>query len=143
MAAEQGALILDERHGDILARLTELTGGRGPDAVIDAVGGTDRPIALRMAIMACRKGGTVSVPGAYGGVVDKFPIGAAFGKGLHLTLGQTHFHRYARPLLERVAARQIDPSFVITHRVTLDDLPDAYQMFAARRDGCVKVIARP
>ena len=159
MAAEQGAIVVDETHGDVLARLAELTGGRGPDACIDAVGReahgsgydtvkqtlrmeTDRPAALRKAIFACRKGGTVAIAGAYAGVVDKFPIGAAFVKGLKLTFGQTHFHRYARPLLERVLARDIDPSFVITHRVTLDDIPAAYAMFDARSDGCVKVVAR-
>ncbi len=160
MAAQQGAVVVDENHGAVLERLAEMTGGRGPDAVIDAVGfeahgsaydrvkqamgrQTDRGTALRMAIMACRKGGTVSVPGVYGGVLDKFPIGAAFGKGLHFEMGQTHFHRYGKPLLERVRAREIDPSFVITHRVRLDELPSAYAMFAAKRDGCVKVIATP
>jgi threonine dehydrogenase-like Zn-dependent dehydrogenase len=159
MAAQQGAVIIDEAHGDVLARLSELTGGRGPDAVIDAVGmeahgsgydrvkqavglETDRPTALRKAILACRKGGIVSVPGAYGGVIDKFPIGAAFAKGLQLTMGQTHFHRYGRPLLDRVRAREVDPSFVITHRVALDDIPAAYRMFSDKRDGCVKVIAK-
>ena len=159
MAAEQGAIVVDETHGDVLARLAELTGGRGPDACIDAVGReahgsgydtmkqtlrmeTDRPSALRKAIFACRKGGTVAVAGAYFGFIDKFPIGAAFMKGLRLCVGQTHFHRYARPLLQRVHARELDPSFVITHRVTLDDLPAAYAMFDARRDGCVKVVAK-
>jgi threonine dehydrogenase-like Zn-dependent dehydrogenase len=163
MAAQQGAIIVDETHGDVLARLTELTGGRGPDSVIDAVGleahgsgalaaydrakqairlETDRPTALRMAVMACRKGGTVSIPGVYGGTIDKFPIGAAFAKGLHFAMGQTHFHRYGKPLLERVRAREVDPSFVITHRVKLDDIPMAYKMFAEKRDGCVKVVAR-
>jgi threonine dehydrogenase-like Zn-dependent dehydrogenase len=163
MAAQQGAIIIDENHGDVLARLADLTGGRGPDAVIDAVGleahgsgvmagydrakhavrlASDRPTALRMAILACRKGGIVSVPGVYGGLVDKFPIGAAFGKGLHLEMGQTHFHRYGKPLLDRVRAREVDPSFIITHRVKLDDIPAAYQMFSDKRDGCVKVIAK-
>jgi threonine dehydrogenase-like Zn-dependent dehydrogenase len=163
MAAQQGAVIIDETHGDVLARLAELTGGRGPDAVIDAVGmeahgtgalasydrakqavrlETDRPTALRLAILACRKGGIVSVPGAYGGLIDKFPIGAAFAKGLHLVMGQTHFHRYGKPLLDLIRARQVDPSFIITHRVSLDDIPAAYKMFSEKRDGCVKVIAR-
>lgn len=164
LAAQQGAIVIDERHGDVLARIEELTGGRGPDAVIDAVGmeahgtgiagvydrikqavraETDRPTALRMAIIACRKGGVVSIPGVYGGFVDKFPIGAAWGKGLELRMGQTHFHRYARPLLARIQAGEVDPSFVITHRVTLDDIPSAYAMFDAKADGCIKVVARP
>ena len=165
MAAEQGAVIIDDRRGDVLARLAELTGGRGPDACIDAVGmeahgtngtgliaaidkakqltrlGADRPIALRLAIQACRKGGTVSVPGVYGGWIDKFPIGAAFAKGLRFTMGQTHFHRYGRPLLERVLAGDVDPSFIVTHRVTLDELPAAYRMFNDKVDGCIKVVA--
>jgi threonine dehydrogenase-like Zn-dependent dehydrogenase len=165
MAADQGAIVIDDRPGDVLARLDELTGGRGPDACIDAVGmeahatgngvvgvvdrakqalklQLDRPAALRLAIQACRKGGTVSVPGVYGGFIDKFPMGAVFAKGLRIATGQTHFHRYARPLLERVLAGDVDPSFVITHRVALDDLPAAYAMFDEKRDGCIKVIAR-
>ncbi len=167
MAANQGALILDTTHGDVLARLEELTGGRGPDACIDAVGleahgtnGTgvlaavdkvkqaarlsqDRPMALRLAIQACRKGGTVSIPGVYGGFLDKFPMGAAFAKGLRFEMGQTHFHRYGRPLLERVLAGEVDPSFVITHRVTLDQVPAAYRMFNDKVDDCIKVVATP
>ncbi len=164
MAAEQGAIVVDEQRGDVLARIDELTGGRGPDACIDAVGleahGTgalatmdkvkqtvrtqsDRPTALRMAIQACRKGGTVSVPGVYGGLIDKFPIGAAFAKGLRLTMGQTHFHRYGKSLLARVIAGDVDPSFVITHRVALADVPAAYKMFADKTDGCIKVVATP
>ena len=95
-----------------------------------------------MAIMVCRKGGTVSIPGVYGGFIDKFPMGAAFSKGLRLMMGQTHFHRYARPLLARVQAGEVDPSFIITHRVTLDDVPKAYGMFNDKADGCIKVVAR-
>jgi len=164
MAEVGGAQIIDDRNGNVVSQLSELTGGRGPDACIDAVGleahghsiggpydrmkqalhlATDRASALRTAIMACRKGGVVSIPGVYAGFVDKFPIGAAFGKGLTLRLGQTHFHRYMRPLLEMVEGNEWDPSFVITHRVTLDDLPDAYKMFDEKRDGCIKVVARP
>jgi threonine dehydrogenase-like Zn-dependent dehydrogenase len=144
MAAQQGAILVDERHGDILGRLHDLTGGRGPDACIDAVGmETHRPPVLHTAITACRKGGTVSIAGAYGGTVDKFPLGAAFAKGLRFATGQTHFHRYGRALLDRVRAGEIDPSFVITHRVKLDELPKAYAMFDAKRDGCIKVVARP
>jgi threonine dehydrogenase-like Zn-dependent dehydrogenase len=160
MAAQQGAIVIDETHGDVTGRIEQLTGGRGPDAVIDAVGleahgsaydrikqtarlETDRISALRTAIRVCRKGGIVSIAGTYGGLVDKFPLGAAFGKGLTLTTGQTHFHRYARPLLERVRGGVIDPAFVITHRVRLDELPAMYETFNAKRDGCVKVVARP
>jgi threonine dehydrogenase-like Zn-dependent dehydrogenase len=141
-----------------------MTGGRGPDSVIDAVGleahgggiagvydrtktslklQTDRPTALRMAIMACRKGGTVSIPGVYGGMLDKFPLGAAFGKGLTLKMGQTHTHRYMRPLLGRIEAGEVDPSYVITHRVSLDDVPAMYETFRAKEDGCIKVVLRP
>jgi threonine dehydrogenase-like Zn-dependent dehydrogenase len=159
LAAQQGAIVVDETHGDLIARIEELTGGRGPDSVIDAVGleahgnaydrvkqatrmETDRPTALRRAIMVCRKGGTVSIPGVYGGFIDKFPMGAAFAKGLRFAMGQTHFHRYARPLLARVQAKEVDPSFVITHRVSLEELPDAYKMFNAKSDGCIKVVAK-
>ena len=159
MAAEAGAIEIDETHGRVMRRLDDLTGGRGPDACIDAVGleahgsgydrvkqtlrlESDRPVALRHAIYACRKGGTVSIPGVYGGFVDKFPIGAAFGKGLTLKMGQTQFHKYAPDLLARVQSRQIDPSFVITHRVELEDLPRAYRMFNDKTDGCIKVVAR-
>jgi threonine dehydrogenase-like Zn-dependent dehydrogenase len=163
MAAEAGAIVLDETHGGPMRRLDDLTGGRGPDACIDAVGmeahgqgvqnaydrvkqalrlETDRPIALRNAIMACRKGGTVSIPGVYGGFVDKFPIGAAFAKGLTFKMGQTHFHKYAPQLLDRISRREIDPSFVITHRVGLADLPRAYQLFNDKQDGCIKVVAQ-
>ncbi len=162
LAADSGAVVLDEAHGDVMRRLEDLTGGRGPDACIDAVGmeahgrgvqnaydrvkhalrlETDRPMALRSAILACRKGGTVSIPGVYGGFVDKFPIGAAFGKGLTFRMGQTQFHRYAPLLLGRVLAGDIDPSFVITHRLGLDELPQGYEMFNAKSDGCIKVIA--
>jgi len=139
MAGDSGAIELDDR-GDVVRRLDELTGGRGPDACIDAVG---RASALRTAIYVVRKGGRVSIAGVYAGVVDKFPLGVAFAKGLTLRMGQTQFHAYAPSLLRRVQAREIDPAFVITHRVQLDELPDAYRMFDARRDGCIKVVARP
>ncbi len=164
MAAQQGAIVVDETHGDVPARIEELTGGRGPDSCIDAVGleahgsgvmavydkvkqamriEADRPIALRTAIMVCRKGGTVSIPGVYGGLIDKFPMGAAFAKGLTLTMGQTHFHRYAKPLLERVRLGDVDPSFVITDRVRLAEIPAAYARFNAKQAGCIKVVATP
>jgi threonine dehydrogenase-like Zn-dependent dehydrogenase len=160
MAGEGGAIEVDETHGDLLARLVDLTGGRGPDACIDAVGmeahgstydrvkqalriTTDRTTALRTTIRACRKAGRVSIAGVYGGVVDRFPIGEAFSKGLQIRLGQTHYHRYTRRLLDRIVTREIDPTFVVTHRIRFDELPVAYKLFDAKADGCVKVVARP
>lgn len=105
--------------------------------------GTDRPHALRQVIQACRKGGTVSVPGVYGGFLDKFPFGAAFAKGLSFRMGQTHVHRYLRPLLERIQRGDIDPSFVITHRLTLDEGPEGYDIFKHKEDNCIKVVLKP
>lgn len=146
---------------DVLETLRELTGGRGPDACIDAVGmeahsprmdyaydrvkqavrlETDRPLALREAIMACRNGGVVSVIGVYGGVVDTFPIGSVVNRGLTIRAGQCHVHRYMQPLLERIQAGDIDPTFVITHRLPLSDAPRGYELFKEKRDGCVKVV---
>jgi threonine dehydrogenase-like Zn-dependent dehydrogenase len=104
---------------------------------------TDRPTALRLAIMACRKGGTVSVPGVYGGLLDKLPFGSAFAKGLTFKMGQTHVHRYMKPLLERVRNGDIDPSFVVTHRYPLEEAPQAYSTFLNQRDDCVKVVLKP
>lgn len=164
MARAGGAETIDYAEGHLLERLKEMTGGRGPDACIDAVGmeshgmgafgaydkakqavrlETDRPIALREAIMACRKGGVVSIPGVYGGIIDKMPMGAAFGKGLTFRMGQTNMMRYLRPLHRRIADGEIDPSFVITHRLSLDDAPGAYRTFRDKRDGCVKVVLKP
>ena len=149
---------------DVLDTLRELTGGLGPDACIDAVGmeahgttmgalydrakhammlATDRPHVLREALLACRKGGTVSIPGVYGGLVDKLPLGAAFQKGLTLRMGQTHVPRYFEPLLEYVERGTIDPSRVITHRLRLEDAPAAYAMFRDKQEGCVKVVMSP
>lgn len=157
--------MLDFTHeSSLVEALREMTSGRGPDACIDAVGmeahglglmgfydkmkqsvmlETDRPVALRQAIQACAKGGTVSIPGVYGGIVDKFPLGAAFGKGLTFRMGQTHMHRYMPMLLERIQNGDIDPSFVITHRMSLDDAPRGYDMFRAKQDGCIKVVLEP
>ena len=98
---------------------------------------------LRQAIQACRKGGTVSVPGVYGGFLDKIPFGAAFSKGLTFKMGQTHVHRYMRPLLERVQRGEIDPSFVITHRLPLTEAARAYRIFKEKRDHCIKVVLKP
>ena len=94
-------------------------------------------------MQACRKGGTVSIPGVYGGLLDKLPFGAAFAKGLTFKMGQTHVHRYLRPLLERIENGEIDPSFVITHRLTLDDAPQAYKTFRDKQDHCIKVVMDP
>ncbi len=104
---------------------------------------TDRPHALRQAIQACGKGGTVSIPGVYGGLIDKFNIGAAFGKGLTFKMGQTHVHNYTNPLLGRIQAGEIDPSFVITHRFRLEDAPAAYKLFSDKKDECIKVVMKP
>ncbi len=164
MAAAAKAEIINYEEMDAGEAVTEMTGGRGPDACIDAVGmeahGTgldalydkakqavrlesDRPTALRQVILACRKGGTVSIPGVYGGFVDKVPLGAAFNKGLTMKMGQTHVHRYLRPLLDRVQKGEIDPSFVITHRMKLDEAPHAYEIFKQKKDNCIKVVLKP
>jgi threonine dehydrogenase-like Zn-dependent dehydrogenase len=148
----------------VVEALKEMTGGRGPDACIDAVGmeahgtgldgwydwtkqqvrlQTDRPTALRSVLQACRKGGVVSIPGVYGGVIDKVPFGAAFAKGLTLRMGQTHVQRYMGPLLERIEQGEIDPRYIITHRMRLDDAPHGYQIFRDKEDACVKVVLRP
>lgn len=144
--------------------LRDMTQGRGPDACIDAVGmeahgmglegwydtvkqsirmETERPIALRQAIIACRKGGTVSIPGVYGGFGDKIPLGSMMNKALTLKTGQTHIHHYLKPLLERIENGDLDPRFVITHRMHLDEAPDAYRLFCDKREGCIKVVLRP
>ena len=164
MAASGGAETLNYEQEDVMIGLAERTGGRGPDHVIDAVGleahghgpgaladtvkqrarlSFDRITALRWAIMSCAKGGTVSLPGVYGGLVDKMPMGAAFAKGLNFRMGQTHTHRYLEPLMKHIEAGDIDPSFVITHRAGLDDAPRLYQMFRDKQDHCIKVVLDP
>ncbi|HVF57212.1 MAG TPA: zinc-dependent alcohol dehydrogenase [Pyrinomonadaceae bacterium] len=165
MAQEEcGAEVLNFYDEDIFDKIKEMTGGRGPDACIEAVGmeahggtfdayldkakaalmlATDRPHALRQAIHTCRKGGTVSVAGVFGGFLDKVPFGSAFNKGLTFKMGQTHVHRYLRPLLERVRNGEIDPAFVITHRLRLDEAPEAYKTFKHKQDNCVKVVLKP
>ena len=105
--------------------------------------GTDRPHVLREAIICCRKGGTISVPGVYLGYLDKIPFGAAMNKGLTFRMGQTHVHRYLQPLLKRIEQGEIDPSFVITHRLKLSDAPKAYETFRSKKDGCIKVMLTP
>ena len=149
---------------DVYDQLKDITGGRGPDRCIDAVGmeahGTfadalldkvkqtlrlqfDRAHALRQALHCCRKGGTVSIPGVYAGFIDKVPFGTAFGKGLTLKMGQTHVHRYTQLLLDKIERDEIDPSFIITHQVTLDDAPEMYRTFRDKQDECIKVVMRP
>jgi len=150
---------------DIVEQLKALTGGRGPDAVIDAVGmesvhghgvvhavdrvkqatrmESDRGHALRDAIMACMPGGIVSVIGVYGGLVDKFPAGAMMNKGLTVRSGQCHVQRYMQPLYERIRNGDIDPSFIVTHRLGLDDAPTGFETFKHKEDECVKVVLKP
>ena len=152
-------------RSSVLMALKEMTGGRGPDSCIDAVGmeahghglvgmlrqGRSRRCCLEtdgrsrcaQAIIACRNGGTVSVPGVYGGFVDKFPFGAFMNKGLTFKTGQTHVQRYLRPLLERMQKGEIDPSFVITHHLPLDEAPRGYKMFRDKQDECIKVVLKP
>ena len=165
MAREKaGAETINYERVSVHEALRELTGGRGPDSCIDAVGleghapglkgaydkvktnllmETDRPIALREAIMACRSGGTISVAGVYGGFIDKFPMGAIVNRSLTIRSGQTHVHRYMRPLLERIQNGEIDPTFVITHRMRLEDAPEGFETFAKKQDECMKVVLRP
>ena len=166
MAQEQGrAETINFKEQDVYDRLMEMTKGRGPDRCIDAVGceahatgaidavydkvktavmlGTDRAHVLREAIMCCRKGGTLSVPGVYIGFPDKLPFGALMNKGLTVKTGQTHVQRYMRPLLDRIQKGEIDPSFVITHRLSLDEAPAAYKTFRDKKDGCIKVVLKP
>jgi threonine dehydrogenase-like Zn-dependent dehydrogenase len=153
-----------EAVDSVLDTLNDMTGGQGPDCCIDAVGmeahGTtldarydklkqtakltfDRVHVLREAIMACRKGGTLSIAGVYGGFVDKIPMGAAFNKGLTFKMGQTHVQTYMRPLLERVEKGEIDPSRVITHRLDIDDAPWGYKTFRDKQDNCIKIVLKP
>ncbi|MBE9227979.1 glutathione-dependent formaldehyde dehydrogenase [Phormidium sp. LEGE 05292] len=165
MAKEQGnAEIINYEEVDAGEALKEMTGGRGPDACLDAVGmeahgtgldalydkakqavrlETDRPTALRQVIVACRKGGRVSLAGVYGGFLDKVPMGAAFNKGLSFKMGQTHVHRYLKPLLEHIQNGKIDPSFVITHKMNLEDAPKGYEIFKNKKDNCIKVVLKP
>lgn len=164
MAEQGGAVTLNYEDVDVLEALREMTGGRGPDACIDAVGmeahtpgpmywldrtkqaariETERPFALREAIWACKNGGIVSIIGVYGGFVDSFPIGAVMNRSLTLKSGQAHVHRYLQPLMDRIRNGEIDPSFVITHKMPLDQAPRAYEMFAHKEDDCVKVVLKP
>jgi threonine dehydrogenase-like Zn-dependent dehydrogenase len=160
-----GAETLNYEDVDVRDALQELTAGRGPDAVIDAAGleahhsnpalnaydrtkqatrmETERGHALRQAILSVRSGGTVSIVGVYGGFMDKFPIGSLMNRSLTVRTGQTHVHRYLRPLLERIDQGQIDPSFIITHRARLEDAPAMYETFKNKTDDCLKVVLTP
>jgi threonine dehydrogenase-like Zn-dependent dehydrogenase len=154
-----------DKQPDVVEELKEMTGGRGPDACIDAVGmeaehghgpihaydrvkqaarlETERPHAIREAILSCRSGGVVSIMGAYGGVMDKFPIGALMNRSITIRTGQCHVQKYMRPLLERIENGDIDPSFVVTHRLSLDETPNGYETFKHKQDECVKVVLKP
>ena len=165
LAREAGAEVINfQVVDDLIEELKWMTGGRGPDACIDAVGieapghwlgsiydrtrrasslSFDRPTVLRQAIHACRKGGTLSIPGVYGGSLGKIPLDAAVNKGLTLRTGQTHAVRCLEPLLERVRKGEIDPSFVVTHRMRLDEGPAAYKLCHEKRQGCIKVVLDP
>ncbi len=164
MARHGKAEILNYEEVDVYEALRDMTGGIGPDSVIDCVGleshghtldalsdrakaalflATDRPHALRQAIRACRKGGTVSIPGVYGGFLDKFPLGPAFAKGLTFKMGQTHVQAYMKRLLDHVRKGEIDPSFVITHRMALDDAAKGYSTFYNHQNECIKVVLNP
>jgi threonine dehydrogenase-like Zn-dependent dehydrogenase len=164
MARDGGADTIHYEETDVYDTLMQLTGGRGPDSCMDAVGleahmpgplyyydrikqammsESDRPIALRQAIMACRNGGTVSIPGVYGGLIDKMPMGAVMNKALTIKTGQTHCQRYLKPLLDRIAHGDIDPSFVVTHRMKLADAPIGFDMFNRKQDGCIKIVLTP
>jgi threonine dehydrogenase-like Zn-dependent dehydrogenase len=165
LAKAAGAEPINSQENSVFEVLKEQTAGRLPECVIDAVGleahgagmlqgvydkvktatfqETDRPSALREAIMCCRKGGTVSIPGVYAGLIDKFPIGAAFGKALSFKIGQTHVLKHVPELLRRIDANEIDPSDIITHRATLEDAPELYKTFRDKKDDCIKVVMRP
>ena len=164
LAEASGADVLNFEEVRVNEALTEMTGGRGPDSCIDCVGMEshglaldnvwdfvkttlklrfDRPHVLREAIVACKPGGTLSIPGVYGGILDEVPFGAAFGKGLTFKMGQTNMHKYLKPLLELVQDGKIDPSFIISHRLTLEDAPDGYRNFHDDQDTWTKVVLRP
>jgi len=155
--------LINYEHADVYETLQELTAGRGPDACIDAVGleahahgpmyavdrskqalmlETDRPLALRQAIRCCKNGGIVSVSGVYGGFIDHFPMGAIVNRALTIRSGQCHVHRYLKPLLARIEQGEIDPSFVITHRLPLSEAANAFDLFLHKTDGCEKVVLK-
>jgi threonine dehydrogenase-like Zn-dependent dehydrogenase len=165
MARAGGAITINFDNESVLEMLSELTDGKGPEKCIDSVGmeahaarsldslvdrakqavmlGTDRPHVLREMMYVCRNAGTLSVPGVYGGFLDKIPFGAAMNKGLTIRMGQTHVNRWTPDLLRRIEEGQIDPSFVITHKASLEDGPDMYSTFRDKEDGCIKVVLKP
>jgi threonine dehydrogenase-like Zn-dependent dehydrogenase len=165
MARDAGAITIDMHDEWVYDRLLDLTGGIGPDVCIDAVGmeahgytavesiydkiktnlfmETERPHAVRQAIECCRKGGTVSIPGVYGGLSDKIPLGALMNKALTIKTGQTHVHRYVPELLDHIRSGRIDPSFVVTHRIPLSEAPHGYKIFREKQDGCIKIVLDP
>jgi threonine dehydrogenase-like Zn-dependent dehydrogenase len=164
LAEHCGATTINYEETDVQAALQEMTSGMGPDACIDAVGmeahlpgivgaydrvkqammlETERPHVLRQAIMACRKGGTLSIPGVYVGHSDKIPFGALMNKALTVKTGQTHVQKYMTPLLNRIKQGEIDPSIIITHRMKLKDAPQGYELFGNKQDGCIKVVLSP
>jgi threonine dehydrogenase-like Zn-dependent dehydrogenase len=165
MAGAAGAVTINFDEESVLERLQELTHGKGPEKCIDAVGmeahaarsldsmldrakqavmlGTDRPHVLREMMYVCRPAGTLSVPGVYGGFLDKIPFGAAMNKGLTIRMGQTHVNRWTTDLLNRIESGQIDPSFVVTHTAPLQRGPDLYKTFRDKADGCIKVVLKP
>jgi len=165
MARKSGAITIDFKAEDVYERIQELTGGRGADACIDAVGteadatasfdsvidrvkmatfmGTDRPHVLRQAIHCCRNFGTVSIVGVYGGLLDKMPMGSAINRGLTFKMAQTPVQHYLPILLDRIEKGEIDPSFVITHHASLAEGPELYKTFRDKQDGCIKVVLRP
>ena len=165
MAEAGKAETIDFQKESVYDRLMEMTNDRGPDRCIDCVGteahaggsfdsildkakatvglATDRAHVLREAILCCRKGGTVSVPGVYIGYPDKIPFGAAMNKALTLKMGQTHVQRYTEPLLKKIQDGEIDPAFVITHQIPLEEAPSAYKMFRDKTDECIKVVLKP
>jgi threonine dehydrogenase-like Zn-dependent dehydrogenase len=165
MARQAGYIPIDFETADVRSELLELTGGRGPDKCIDAVGlesehgatrvnaydrvkqatrtESDRPHALRQAVTSCRNGGVVSVIGAYGGFVDKFPAGSWMNRSITLRTGQCHVQRYMRPLLGQIERGDIDPTRIITHELPLDEAPRGYELFKKKLDDCEKVVLRP
>jgi threonine dehydrogenase-like Zn-dependent dehydrogenase len=166
LARSLGAIVVDYSEEDVsvLTAIKDLTGGVGPDACVDAVGleahsselqgfydkvktalmlETDRPSVLRQAIQAVRKGGTLSIPGVYGGLLDKVPFGAAFGKGITMKMGQTNMHNYMKPLLERIEKGQIDPSYIISHCITLDEAPQMYKIWRDKKEKVTKIVIDP
>jgi len=163
-ATEAGAEALNYDQVDVLEVLADMTGGRGPDACIDAVGleghshgvfgaydrvkqtlmlESDRPPSLRQALKACRNGGTISIPAVYGGFLDKILFGSIVNRALTIKSGQTHVQRYLGPLLELIEQRKIDPSFIVTHTLPLDQAPHGYRMFRDKEDNCIKVVLKP